>query len=88
MSFIHHYGSQTGQLRFELFATHRSPGRGGGGGRGVDLPSDRLMRMCRWIGSHYHDWIDYNGVTSSIDLLEEGRTFSGFSAKKILVVVV
>lgn len=49
---------------------------------------DRLMRMCRWIGSHCHDWIDYNGVTSSIDLLEEGHTFSGFSAKKILVVVV
>ena len=87
MSFIHHYCSQTGELRFELFATHRSPGRGGGG-RGVDYPSDRLMRMCRWIGSHCHDWIDYNGVTSSIDLLEEGRTFSGFSAKKILVVVV
>lgn len=87
MSFIHHYWSQTGELRFELFATHRSPGRGGGG-RGVDLPSDRLMRMCRWMGSHCHDWIDYNGVTSSIDLLEEGRTFSGFSAKKILVVVV
>lgn len=40
------------------------------------------------MGSHCHDWIDYNGVTSSIDLLEEGRTFSGFSAKKILVVVV
>ena len=54
----------------------------------MDLPSDRLMRMCRWIESHCHDWIDYNGVTSSIDLLEEGRTFSGFSAKKILVVVV
>ena len=54
----------------------------------MDYPSDRLMRMCRWIGSHCHDWIDYNGVTSSIDLLEEGRTFSGFSAKKILVVVV
>ena len=78
MSFIHHYWSQTGELRFELFATHHHH----------HLPSDRLMRMCRWIGSHCHDWIDYNGVTSSIDLLEEGRTFSGFSAKKFLVVVV
>ena len=46
----------------------------------MDLPSDRLMRMCRWIGSHCHDWIDYNGVTSSIDLLEEGRTFFIFSS--------
>ena len=18
--------------------------------------------MCRWMGSHFHDWIDYNGV--------------------------
>ena len=22
--------------------------------------------MCRWMGSHFHDWIDYNGVTFSI----------------------
>ena len=21
------------------------------------------MGMCRWMGSHFHDWIDYNGVT-------------------------
>ena len=19
--------------------------------------------MCRWMGSHFHGWIDYNGVT-------------------------
>ena len=35
------------------------PGGGGGGGA---LPSNRLMGMCRWMGSHFHDWIDYNGV--------------------------
>ena len=29
--------------------------RGGGGGV---LPYKRLMGMCRWIGSHFHDWID------------------------------
>ena len=35
-----------------------TPGAGGGGGaRGV-LPSKRL---CRWMGSHFHNWIDYNG---------------------------
>ena len=34
-------------------------------GGGV-LPYKRLMGMCRWIGSHFHDWIDYNGVTLSI----------------------
>ena len=28
---------------------------GGGGGL---LPYKRLMGMCRWMGSHFHDWID------------------------------
>ena len=39
---------------------HR-PGRGGG-----VLPSNRLTGMGRWMGSHLHDWIDYNGVAFSI----------------------
>ena len=30
------------------------------------LPSNRLMGMCRWMWSHFHDWIDYNGVAFSI----------------------
>ena len=51
---------------------------GGGGGGGGVLPSNRLMGMCRWMGSHFHDWIDYNGVAFSIELLEWGRIFSGF----------
>ena len=38
--------------------------------------------MCRWMGPHFHDWIDYNGVAFSIDLLEWGRTFSGVEALK------
>ena len=42
------------------------------------LPYKRLMGMCRWIGSHFHDWIDYDGVAFSIELLEWGRTFSEF----------
>ena len=46
-------------------------------GGGV-LPSNRLMGMCRWMGLHFHDWIDYNGVTFSIALLEWGHIFSGF----------
>ena len=33
--------------------------------------------MCRWMGPHFHDWIDYNGVAFSIELLELGRIFSG-----------
>jgi len=34
------------------------------------LPSKKLMGMCRWMGSHFHDWIDYNGVAFSIGLIE------------------
>ena len=45
--------------------------------RGI-LPYKRLMGMCRWMGSHFFDWIDYNGVAFSIALLEWGRTFSDF----------
>ena len=47
------------------------------GGEGV-LPYKRLMGMCRWMESHFHDWSDYNGVTFLVKLLECGRTFSGF----------
>ena len=49
--------------------------------RGV-LPYKRLMGMCRWMGSHFHDWIDYNGVAFSKELLEWGRTFSDFWGKR------
>ena len=37
-----------------------------------------------WVGSHFHDWIDYDGVALSIQLLEWGGTFSEFGCKKIL----
>ena len=30
-------------------------------GRGV-LPYKRLMGMCHWMRSHFHDWIDHEGV--------------------------
>ena len=29
-------------------------------------------------GVAFHDWIDYNGVAFSIELLEWGRTFPDF----------
>ena len=61
----------------------KSPGGGGGGAEGA-FPSNRLMGMCRWMGSHFHDWIDYNGVAFSIELLEWGPIFSGFWGKNIL----
>ena len=49
---------------------------------GEVLPYKRLIGMCRWMGSHFHDWIDYNGVAFSKELLEWGRTFSGFGGKQ------
>ena len=52
----------------------------GGEGGGV-LPYKRLMGMCRWMGLHFHDWSDYNGVAFSIELLEWGRIFSDFWGK-------
>ena len=52
--------------------------RGGGGGV---LPYKRLLGMCRSMGSHFHDWIDFYGVAFSIELLEWDRTFSDFWGK-------
>ena len=42
------------------------------------------MGMCRWMESHFHNWIGYNGVTFSIDLLEWGHIFLGFWGENIL----
>ena len=44
-------------------------GTGGPGGRGV-LHYKRLVGMCRWMGSHFHDWIDYNGAVFSTEYIE------------------
>ena len=49
---------------FNLVLTFESvdlnpPRRGLGGGI---FPYKRLMGMCRRMGLHFHDWIDYNGV--------------------------
>ena len=47
------------------------------------FPYKRLLGMCRWMGSHFHDWIDYNGVAFSMELLEWALTFSDFWDKKV-----
>ena len=36
--------------------------------------------MCRWMGSHFYDWTDYNGVTFLVELY-----FRDFWDKEILV---
>ena len=41
--------------------------------------------MCHWMGSHFHGWIDYNGVAFSIELLEWGHTFSEFLGIRKLI---
>ena len=45
-----------------------APGQNGGGG-GV-IPYKRLMGMYRWMGSNFHDWIDYPAVAFPIELLD------------------
>ena len=37
---------------------YRARGAGGGG----LLPSSRLLGMCCWMGSYFHDLIDYYRV--------------------------
>ena len=41
-------------------------------------PLQEARRDVRWMGSHFHDWRDYNGVAFSVELLEWGRKFSDF----------
>ena len=40
--------------------------------------------MYRWMGSHFHDWVDSHEDAFSIELLEWRRTFSDFWGKKVL----
>ena len=58
------------------------PGRWGGREVGTSLYNKRLIGMCRWMGSYFHDLIDYNGVAFSIELLEWGLTFPDFGVRK------
>ena len=77
--------TQTGE-RFIIFPALQSnylPGGSTLGGGGL-LSYKRLMAMCRWMGSHFHDWIDNNGVAFSRELLEWGRTFSDLWGKTVL----
>ena len=58
---------------------------------GGALPYKRLLGMCRWMGSHFHDWTDYYGVAFSIELVEWGGTFSefgGFGVRQLFIFTV
>ena len=52
------------------------------------LPYKRLMGMCHWMGPHFLDWIDYNGVAFSIELLKWGRSFPDFWVRQFFIVTV
>ena len=56
----------------------------GGGGGGEIRAKWHLMGMCPGRGSHFHDWINFNGIVFSIELLEWGRTLSDFWGKTVL----
>ena len=44
--------------------------------------SGNVTNPGRWMGSHFHDRIDYNGVAFSTELLEWDRIFSGFGGRE------
>ena len=44
--------------------SERGTGRRGEGGVRVEIPRDGRT-MCRWIGSHFHDCINFYGVAFS-----------------------
>ena len=71
----HNVGTVTDKV-YEL-ETNPPPPRGG------ILPDKRLMGMCSWMGSHFYDWIDYNGVAFSTELLGVAH-FRIFCGKTVL----
>ena len=54
--------------------------RGGGGGT---RSSNRLMGSCRWMGSHFYDWVDYKGVAFSIEVTKMGLLIFGTLGERI-----
>ena len=45
--------------------------------------------MCRWMGSHFHDWIDYNGVVFSIEFTRMGsHIFCFFGVREFFILAV
>ena len=42
------------------------------------------MGTCQWMGSHFHDWINYNGLAFSIEFTRMGSHIFGFWGKTVL----
>lgn len=59
----------------KYFSAHPNPPPPPPGGL---LPCNRLRKLCRWMGSQFHDGIDYNGVTFAIEFPALGRTLSWY----------
>ena len=54
------------------------------GGEGV-LPYERPVGMCCWMGSHFHDWIEYDGAVFFNTVTQNGVAhFRIFWGKKVL----
>ena len=43
--------------------------------------------MCRLMGLHFHDWIDYHGIAFLTESPEWGRTFSDFWGKTVIHII-
>ena len=44
--------------------------------------------MCRWMGSHFHDWGDYHGVAFSIELVEWAVHYLSFGVRQFFLFTV
>ena len=42
--------------------------------------------MCRWMGWHFHDWVDYNGVAFSIEFTRMGSDIFGFLGVRLFFI--
>ena len=49
------------------------------------FPSKSLLGMCRWRGSHFHNWFEYSEVTVLVELLEWIAHFLDLLDKIVLV---
>ena len=71
--------------KLPLMLNKESPRGGGVGGVHVlpsVVPSSKLMGMSHWTGSHFYDWIDYNGVAFLQKLLIGSHSFRVLRVRK------